>query len=170
MAPLSNGWLLKVTLRQRQKEEEDLDEKKEKEQAAETRRRAQALVDHAASLPKRKRKKKRKRKLPRNSSCPRLASSGYKFLPRSWRLFGTNSTQFLREGGPWLLRSILAALCPLWLSSGPRCPASWSVWTRRTFMPRYRDRFRCSRCTHLETWTFCEPLVSGSYLFGACLA
>ena len=41
---------------------------------------------------KRKRKKKRKKKLPRNSSRPRLAYSGYKFLPRSRRLFGTNST------------------------------------------------------------------------------
>ena len=46
-------------------------------------------MDHAASLPKRK----RKRKLPR---------SGYKFLPRSRRPFGTNSTLVLREGGPWL--------------------------------------------------------------------
>ena len=60
-------------------------------------------MDHAASLPKRKRKKKRKKKLPR---------SGNKFLPRSRRLFGTNSTLFLREGRPWLLRSILAASCP----------------------------------------------------------
>ena len=60
-------------------------------------------MDHAASLPKRKRKKKRKKKLPR---------SGYKFLPRSRRLFGTNSTLSLREGGPWFLRSILAASCP----------------------------------------------------------
>ena len=36
-------------------------------------------------------------------------------------------------------------------------------------MPRHRDRFRCPRCTHLETWTFYEPLVSGT-LFGACHA
>ena len=28
-------------------------------------------------------------------------------------------------------------------------------------MPRHSDRFRCPRCTHLETWTFYEPLVSG---------
>ena len=49
------------------------------------------------------------------------------------------------------------------------CLASWSVWSRRTFMPRHRDRFRCPRCTHLETWTFYEPLVSGT-LFGACHA
>ena len=48
------------------------------------------------------------------------------------------------------------------------CPASWSVWTRRTFLPRHRDRFRCPRCTQLETWTFYEPLVSGTLLFGAC--
>ena len=54
---------------------------------------------------KRKRKKKRKRKLPRVSSC------GYKFLPRSRRLLGMNSTLSLRDGGPWLLRSILAASC-----------------------------------------------------------
>ena len=47
------------------------------------------------------------------------------------------------------------------------CPASWLVWTRKTFC-RSRDRFRCPRCTHLETWTFYEPLVSG-ILFGACL-
>ena len=50
------------------------------------------------------------------------------------------------------------------------CPASWSVWTRRTFLPRHRDRFRCPRCMHLETWTFYEPLVSGTLLFGACHA
>ena len=85
-----------------QKEEEDMKEKKAKEQAAETRRRAQALMGHAASLPKGKRKKKRKRKLPR---------SGYKFLPRSRRPFGTNSSLVLRVGGHWLLRSNLAASC-----------------------------------------------------------
>ena len=92
--------LLKVNLARKKNEEE---EKKKQEKAAESRRRAQALVDRAASLPNRKKKKKRKKKLPR---------SGYKFLPRSRRLFGTNSTLFLREGGPWLLRSILAASCP----------------------------------------------------------
>ena len=69
---------------------------------------------------KRKRKKKRKRKLPRTSLRPRWAYSGYKFLPQSRRLFGTNST-FFRDGG-----------------------------------------------AHLETWTFYEPLASGSHLFGAC--
>ena len=37
-------------------------------------------------------------------------------------------------------------------------------------MPRHRDRFRFSRCTHLKIWTFYEPLVSGSHLFGARLA
>ena len=95
-------YLLKVNLTRKKKEEEEEQERnEEKEHAAETRRRAQALLDHAASLPKRKRKNKRKRKLPRNSS-----------LPRSRRLFGTNSTLSLREGGPWLLRSILAASCP----------------------------------------------------------
>ena len=57
-------------------------------------------------MSKRKRKKNRKRKLPRVSSC------GYKFLPRSRRLLGMNSTLSLRDGGPWLLRSILAASCP----------------------------------------------------------
>ena len=60
--------------------------------------------DHTASSSsssrkRRKRKKRRKRLLPRNSSRPRLACSGYKFLPRSRRLFGTNTTLFLREGG-----------------------------------------------------------------------
>ena len=34
------------------------------------------------------------------------------FLPRSRRLLGTISTLFLRKGGPWLLRSILAVTCP----------------------------------------------------------
>ena len=76
-----------------------------KEQAAETRMRELALVDHAASLTKRKRKKKRKRKLPRTSSRPRLAYSGYKFLPQSRRLFGTNSTFFLRDGGARAVRT-----------------------------------------------------------------
>ena len=55
---------------------------------------------------KRKRKKKRKRKLPRVSSC------GYMFLPRSRRRLGMNSRLSLRDGGPWLLSSILAASCP----------------------------------------------------------
>ena len=109
-------WLLKLALRQRQKEEVDMEEKKGKEHASELRRRAQALLDHAASLPKRKRKKKRKRKLPRNSSCPRLAA------------------RHLGRYGP----------------EGHFCR-------------------RCPRCTHVETWTFYEPLVSGT-LFGACLA
>ena len=54
---------------------------------------------------KRKRKKKRKKKLPRTSSRPHLASSGYKFLPRSRRLFGTNSTHFLRGGGARAVRT-----------------------------------------------------------------
>ena len=66
-------WLLKVELRKRQKEEKEKEEK-EQEVSAELRRRAQTHVAHAASLTKRKRKKKRKRKLPRNSSCPRLAA------------------------------------------------------------------------------------------------
>ena len=38
------------------------------------------------------------------------------------------------------------------------------------FLPRHSVRLRCPRCTHLETWTFYEPLISGSYLFGARLA
>ena len=64
----------------------------------------------------RKKKKKRKKRLPR-SSRPRLPRtdwffSGYMFLPRSRRLLGTISALFQREGGPWLLRSILAASCP----------------------------------------------------------
>ena len=96
-------YLLKANLARKKYEEEEEEEKKKQEKAAESRRTAQALMDHAASLPKRKRKKKRKKKLPR---------SGYKFLPWSRRLFGTNSTLFLREGGPWFLRSILAASCP----------------------------------------------------------
>ena len=58
-------WLPKLELRLRLREEREQKEEKEKEQAAEMRRRAQALLDHAASLPKRKRKKKRKRKLPK---------------------------------------------------------------------------------------------------------
>ena len=59
---------------------------------------------------KRKRKKKRKKKLPR---------SGYKFLPRSRRLFGTNSTLFLREGGPLAPKVDSRCFMPLWFSSGP---------------------------------------------------
>ena len=74
----------------------------------------------------RKKKKKRKKRLPR-SSRPRLVSryclksalaprtawfySGYMFLPRSRRLLGSISALSLREGGPWLLRSILAVTC-----------------------------------------------------------
>ena len=37
-------------------------------------------------------------------------------------------------------------------------------------MPRHSDRFCCRRCTHFDTWTLYEPLVSGTLLFGACLA
>ena len=33
-------------------------------------------------------------------------------------------------------------------------------------MPRYIDRI----LTHLETWTFYEPLVTGTHLFDACHA
>ena len=63
----------------------------------------------------RKKKKKRKKRLPQ-SSRPRLPRtawffSGYMFLPRSRRLLGTISALFQREGGPWLLRSILAVTC-----------------------------------------------------------
>ena len=120
-----------------------------------------------------KKKKRKKRRLPR-SSRPRLVSgccrrstrarprllrnawfcSGYMFLPRSRRLFGTNSTLFLREGGPWLLRSILAATCRHGcLQAQDACHLGW-VWSRRTFMPRHRDRFRCSRCSHLGNLVF----------------
>ena len=119
--------------------------------------RAEVRREHVS---KRKRKKKSKRKLPRVSSC------GYKFLPLSRRLLGMISTLSLRDGGPWLLRSILAASCP----HGCLQAASWSVWTRRTFMLPHSDQVRCSRCTDLDTWTVHEPLVSGSYLFGARLA
>ena len=77
---------------------------------------------------RKKKKKRRKKRLPR-SPRPRPVSgcclrstrsrllrtawfySGYMFLPRSRRLRGTISTLFLRESGPWLLRSILAATC-----------------------------------------------------------
>ena len=53
-------------------------------------------------------------------------------------------------------------------SSHPRVAAQHlGRLDRRTFLPRHSDRFRCPRCTHLETWTFYVPLVSGSYLFGA---
>ena len=63
----------------------------------------------------RKRKKKRKRKLLLNSSRPCLVYSGYKFLPRSQRLFGTNSTLCLRVGGV-----CASALGNLGLSTHPR--------------------------------------------------
>ena len=56
--------LLKANLARKKYEEEE-EERKYQERAAETRRRAQALLDHAASLPKRKRKKRKKKKLPR---------------------------------------------------------------------------------------------------------
>ena len=71
----------------------------------------------------RKKKKRRKRRLPRSprphlvcgcclrstrasTRLPRTAwfYSGYMFLPRSRRLFGTNSTLFLREGGACAVR------------------------------------------------------------------
>ena len=73
---------------------------------------------------RKKKKKRRKRRLPR-SPRPRLVSgcclrstrarprllrtawfySGYMFLPRSRRLFGTNSTLFLCEGGACAVRT-----------------------------------------------------------------
>ena len=88
-------YLLKVSLRQRQKEEEEevMEKKKEKEQAAETRRRAQALVDHAASLPKRKTKKKRKRKLPHSSSHSSLGRARRR--QRQWHACGAGSPGFV---------------------------------------------------------------------------
>ena len=61
---------------------------------------------------------------------------------------------FLREGGPWLLRSILAVTCLHGFFSGPRCPASWSVWTRRTFMPRLHGRAR-RRLRHSHVRSLC---------------
>ena len=64
-------WLPTLELRPRLREEK---ERKEEEERAESRMQAQALVDHAASLPKRMRKKKRKRKLPKSSS---RSSSGH---------------------------------------------------------------------------------------------
>ena len=77
----------------------------------------------------RKKKKRRRKRLPRSprprpvsGCCLRSTRSrllrtarfycGYMFLPRSRRLCGTISTLFLREGGPWLLRSILTVTCP----------------------------------------------------------
>ena len=35
------------------------------------------------------------------------------------------------------------ALCSLWSSTGPRCSASWPVWTRRTVTRRGSERARC---------------------------
>ena len=57
-------YLLKANLARKKNEEEE-EERKYKERAAESSRRAQALLDHVASLPKRKRKKRKKKKLPR---------------------------------------------------------------------------------------------------------
>ena len=50
--------------------------------------------------------------------------------------------------------------------TGPRCPLGWHGPEGHSCCDG--DNFRCSCCTHLETWIFNEPLVSGN--FGARLA
>ena len=104
---------------------------KEQEEKAERKREADLNEQVFRGIFRGRKRRRRKKRLPR-SSLPRLVSvcclrntrarprllrnawfySGYMFLPRSRRLLGKNSTLFLREGGPWLLRSILAATCP----------------------------------------------------------
>ena len=86
-------------------------------------------LDHTASSSsssgkRRKRKKRRKGLLPRNSSRPLLACSGYKFLPRSRRLFGTNSTLFLREGGFCAVRTCGLSTHPRYLARTSSVPVA----------------------------------------------
>ena len=133
-------WLLKAALKKKKEEEEEKKVQERKERVMQEIHRKvradEAVTDaewaawkewrgigsSSSGGQKRKRKKRRKRKLPRNSSCPRLAA------------------RHLGRYGP-----------------------------EGHLMPRHIFRFCCPRCTHLETWTFYEPLVSGT-LFGACHA
>ena len=89
--------------------------KLQKEEEEKERRRKREVAEHEARIRELDRrvladeppsglgeKTRKKRKLPR--ARPRLLRtawfySGYKFLPRSRRLFGTNFTLFQREGG-----------------------------------------------------------------------
>ena len=62
---------------------------------------------------------------PHPSSCPFIPS----WPQRLWPLVVDNSGMFFTG-----FAGVHLELCSLWLSSGPRCLASWSVWTRRTGM------------------------------------
>ena len=104
------NFLLKVTLAWKQKEEEAEERKKQekqrkREQEEERRQAVQALTDlfnsGALSSSSRRRKKKRTKRLLRTA----WFYSGYMFMPRSWRLFWTNSTQLQREGGARAVRT-----------------------------------------------------------------
>ena len=92
------------------------------------------IPSSASSSSKRKRKKRSKRKLPKSSSGVRIRRCGQGFRSRS---------------------SFSGAQCSLLLTTGPRCSASWPVWTRRTRMQLVGFSLR--------------PLVSGSLLFAVLL-
>ena len=58
--------------------------------------------------------------------CPFIPSS---WPQRLWPLVVDNGGMFITG-----FAGVHLELYSLWLSSGPRCLASWSVWTRRTGM------------------------------------
>ena len=125
-----------------------------------------------------RKKKKGKRRLPR-SPRPRLVSgcclrstrarprllrtawfySGYKFLPRSRRLFGTNSTFFLRDGGARAVRTWKPGLFTSQWYLAPTC----SLPVR----PEEHKKTGVSE-RRLHDLISTVP-VSGSHLCGACL-
>ena len=119
---------------------------------------------------KKKKKKRRKKRLPR-SPRPRPASGcclrstrsrllrtawfycGYMFLRRSWRLRGTISTLFLREGGRWLLRSILTVTCPHGFLQAQDVLHLGGM-DQKDFMPRLHGRAR-RRLRHSHVRSLC---------------
>ena len=136
----------------REKEEKELEEKREKErQKAEVeetiaRLTAEFFREHsqASSSTQKKRKKRKKKKLPRGGRAHRrqrlwhvralravFPSFGGK--PRCLAFWWPRSSLTLAAAYAELVLLVFhLALCSILSFAGPRCSASWPVWTRRT--------------------------------------
>ena len=127
------SFLLQRALQERREEEEERRMLEEQEElnflrAVPPERRTPQQVQRTTDVlkqrwAKRKRKKRRKRRTPRTSS--RSLRGRARRRQRRHARFASFAVMFL------------FALCSLRLTTGPRCLASWLVWTRRTVFHDY---------------------------------
>ena len=99
-------------------------------------------------------RKRKKKKLPRGSSCSRSSRVrlGRALVLRGFLMCSLPNCccgRALRRSRQWHMLEwfgwLLLALCSFLLSyTGPRCSASWPIWTRRTVL-RYLPAVACAK-------------------------